>query len=204
MSCNISNDTLRAFSLGILDARECEEVASHLETCSICREVLSQFDIMMQVLDTAFDETPPEWLLQKTVAIVKDRKEKKTIRSPWRVPVVSGIAAIILIVLLNGGVERFIGMFDQMRNRSANSSKMTGFDKRGTVSEADSAFAAKYLPGVAADQERIGDWDTEIDLLGSLLSTTTGGLSDDFKNPVHDRSIYKELGIRTDIAALLL
>ena len=176
MSCNIDKERLRAYVLQCCTPVETEEIDRHLRSCEQCRRELAAVRRTAETLTQAFDEEPPEWLLQRTLARVEERMRRRSpYRLPWGIPVAAGALAVLLLLVFNPAVRMF--------NRQSSSATMTGKTAGGRAAEVT---------------------NDNIDGEPSLFDMVSGEMEIEAASPVEDRSIYEVLEIAPDIARLLL
>jgi hypothetical protein len=206
MSCDFNKDTLEAYTLSLLDGDEKKEATNHVGACSGCKAFVMQRRQTIQALNGAFNERPPEWLVQKTVENLKHRKKKLFAwRSRKSIPVYMGIAAVILAMLFQSGLQtgrkqvsdfvnaaigRVNGSFQEKDGRIILSTSNTGTGAMiYQTSKRSDAAAKRQMDSSFADRLTDG-------------AQAVFGLY--FENPAQDRTIYKELGVTEEVASLLL
>ena len=187
MSCENTREQLESFALGILYEMEHHEVEAHLQSCDSCRSRLASLRQATRMLKDAFDEEPPEWLSQKTLAILRN-KSKRTLFPwiGWGVPALAGVAVVVLILFIQPGIiQKSNAPSDAVLLSRAVEAPVSQKQKAGTASPSPIPAAANRLfPGASVD---ISD-----------------ELTVNLKNPVYDRSIYDNLGVKKEVARLLL
>lgn len=110
-----------AYALGALDPAEAEAFAAHLETCSVCREELAEFENVVAALPMSAPRHPAPPALRRRVldAVAAEprsaparRPERRRQRRPWAVRSRPGLAlaltavvavAVVLGLALGGG-----------------------------------------------------------------------------------------------------
>jgi hypothetical protein len=186
MSCETTKEMLEHFALGILDTKECDEVAAHVQSCASCSTRLASLKQATRMLNDAFDEEPPEWLSQKVMYSLKNAPKRSfPWRFNWGIPAVAGIAAVILALAIQPGIiQKSIIPSDALHSSHA-IGRLAMKQKSGNTSyEATPAPANQMISGAAID--------------------ITDELNINLKNPIYDRSIYDNLGVKKEVAKLLL
>jgi hypothetical protein len=186
MSCEYTQDHLYSYVMGILDDKEEYDVASHVKSCDGCRARLAQLQQATMVLKDAFDEAPPEWLSQKVKCSLKSSpKRSSTWWVPWGVPALAGVA-IVMVVLF---IQPQIILKSNMPSNALRSSRIIDTPMRKPTLET----------GIPASISTIANR-----LFPDAFVEMTEELNINLKNPIHDRSIYDELGVKKEVARLLL
>ena len=108
MTCHDINDTVEAYVLGALDRRETAAIDAHLATCADCRARVESYCKVLDgmLADSPVVEPPPghrERFHARLVARVAAERTTKSRRLAFpRLPVLTGIAAAILLVATIG------------------------------------------------------------------------------------------------------
>ncbi len=105
MSCKIDRERISAYALKLCDRKEADEVAVHVESCDTCKKELANLQQTAEVLDQAFNEEPPDWLMQKTLARLREQPQRSFPWFVWGIPVVSGVAIVLLFLLFYPGIR---------------------------------------------------------------------------------------------------
>jgi hypothetical protein len=175
MSCNIDGELLRAVALGLCEDREADEIAVHVRSCAKCREELAGHQRAATMLVTAFDDDPPDWLAQKTIARIRERRSRSFTFIGWGVPAAAGIVVMLLLMLPHPQ-----GWHLNYRHPAA------------TLTKNENAGSARHL----TNDQKNGRM--------SLLDALTDEMGIDGNDPIDDRSIYETLDIAPEVASLLL
>jgi anti-sigma factor RsiW len=185
MSCEYKKEILEAYAAGALDTREQVEVKDHIRSCSSCRAELTGLQRAVFVLEKAFDEEAPDWLAQKTLAVLKAKSKRSFTWFAWSLPALAGAAAVVLLFIAMPGIKsRFDAgtgapCVSQAAKKSEENDKAAAMDSRGAAGTA-------VIPAAAP------------------LAGIPGEFTIAIENPVNDRSIYEDLGVAKKVANLLL
>lgn len=134
-------DLLPAYALGSLDAAEAAQVAAHLATCPACRDELSAYETVTDLLATAVPfTTPPPALKSKLMARTqtavrppvptRQQSIKERLQSLWHRPRWQAALAVAMLALV------VTALFIWQQNRPATLSQFT-------------LTATEYAPGAA-------------------------------------------------------
>lgn len=109
-----------AYALGALDRAEAEAFAAHLETCTVCREELAEFEVVVTSLPmTVHQHAAPEALRRRVMDVVHDEARARTAapapparraaRRSWlavpRPAMALGAALAVVALAVLGGLE---------------------------------------------------------------------------------------------------
>jgi anti-sigma-K factor RskA len=143
-------DLMPAYALGILEADEAAQVSDHLETCPSCREELTAYEAVTDMLTTAVPIiTPPadlkERLMSQTVTAVvppTPRREPSAnrLRAFFQGPRWQPVLAVAVLILIIGAV------FFWWQNQNASVAQFI-------LTPTEAAPGAEGLISVAADGE---------------------------------------------------
>lgn len=175
MSCNIDQEQLRSYALDLFNGKDADEVAMHVQSCAACQNKLSDMERTVTVLAEAFDGNPPDWLMQKTIARIRERRTRQFTWGIWGIPVVAGFVITLLIVLLQPHVG--------LENRQYRDVPLARSDDYG--------------------KNQLMQKDRQIQS-PSLFDVLSDDMDSDLIDPIRDRSIYESLDIVPEIASLLL
>jgi anti-sigma factor RsiW len=186
MSCEYNQERLESYALGILDEKDQQKVTAHVQSCNSCRSQLASLRQATRMLKDAFDEEPPSWLTQKTMSVLKI-KPNRTFPSwfSWGVPALAGVAAVVMVLLIQPGIILKPNVPSGALRSSQAVDQLAQQQNEENASPASIAVATNHkLP------------DAFVDITDELTVT--------LKNPAYDRSIYDDLGVKKEVAKLLL
>jgi anti-sigma factor RsiW len=176
MSCNFDKEQLRRYLLGLDDPAAAQATSEHVAKCPACKNELQHLQLTADILTSAFDEEPPDWLMQKTLARVREKQQKKISWRTWGIPAMAGIAVTVLLMVLYPGTRK-------------------------NLSPSFRAGPAEQNAGTLSNRQETNDAS---DYLSSLFGIISDETDVDMISPVDDRSIYESLDIAPEVVPLLL
>ena len=185
MSCENYKKRLEACAAGVLDEKGQRDVHEHCLSCGDCRSELAGLQRAALMLEKAFDEEAPSWLMQKTMAGLRAQPKRSFSWFAWGLPALAGAAAVMLLLAIGPELNNRFGW-------SSNHTRLSGAGQKPGMENNPAAPDSKASAAAAI----------------SMVSASHVNLSDELnvnlENPINDRSIYEDLGIARKVANLLL
>jgi hypothetical protein len=186
MFCDMDKEKLEAFVLGFLPEAEKAHLAKHFQICPDCVKVAAQLKKSSQILDRAFMENPPETLVQKTIFAMQAKTKVGRLRLIWGGAALAGVMAMTLLMLWQP-TGFFSLRFKPQLQSAASVSK----------SEAEVMVSLDYKTPMAKMAAGRREKSSQMNIIPDEFDQSLA-------NPIHDRSIYQNLGVATEVAKLLL